>query len=67
VAVEAEPPVHGNGSTDPADVRPRLAAAAASSLDDIQAALLDAALRSVRPIWITHACRSYAAKERIEV
>jgi hypothetical protein len=56
-----------NGHADPAQVRPRLAEAAAASLDDISSALLDAALGSVRPIWVTHACRSCGQKERVEV
>jgi hypothetical protein len=59
-------PVTRNGA-DPAQVRPRLAEAAAASLDDIQAALLDAALGSLRPVWITHTCRNCSQKERIEV
>ena len=63
--VEAHPPSR-NGA-DPAQVRPRLAEAAAASLDDIQAALLDAALGSVRPVWVTHACRNCGQKERVEV
>ena len=57
----------GNGHTDPAQVRPRLAEAAAASLDDIQTALLDAALGSVRPVWITHVCGNCGQKERVEV
>ncbi len=59
--------VSGNGHTDPAQVRPRLAEAAAGALDDISSALLDAALGSVRPVWITHVCRNCAQKERVEV
>jgi hypothetical protein len=46
----------GNGHADPAQVRPRLAEAAAASLDDIQAALLDAALGATRDTWVTTAC-----------
>ena len=42
--------------------RPRLL-----SLDDISSALLDAALGSVRPIWVTHVCRNCSQKERVEV
>ena len=60
-------PASGNGHADPAQVRPRLAEAAAGALDDIQAALLDAALGSVRPVWVTHSCRECGQKERIEV
>jgi hypothetical protein len=46
--VEASPTT-GNGA-DPAQVRPRLAEAAAASLDDISSALLDAALGATREI-----------------
>jgi hypothetical protein len=60
-------PVSGNGAADPAQVRPRLAEAAAASLDDIQAALLDAALSSTRETWITASCPACHKKQRIEV
>ena len=64
--VEATP-VSGNSHTDPAQVRPRLAEAAAGALDDISSALLDAALGSLRPVWVTHVCRSCRRRERVEV
>lgn len=64
---EVETHMSGNGHADPAQVRPRLAEAAAGALDDIQAALLDAALGSVRPVWVTHSCRECGQKERLEV
>jgi hypothetical protein len=57
----------GNGHTDPAQVRPRLAEAAAASLDDISSALLDAALSSTRPYWITTSCSGCGKKQRVEV
>jgi hypothetical protein len=57
----------GNGHTDPAEVRPRLAEAAAASLDDIQAALLDAALGATREMWVTTACPDCGKKQRVEV
>ena len=60
-------PASGNGAADPAQVRPRLAEAAAASLDDIQAALLDAALGATRETWITTACTGCGKKQRIEV
>src|SRR5688500_8298373 len=53
--VEAAP-ASGNDHAAPAQVRPRLAEAAAASLDDIQAALLDAALGATREMWVTTAC-----------
>jgi len=57
----------GNGHTDPAQVRPRLAEAAAASLDDIQAALLDAAVGATREMWVTTACSGRGKKQRVEV
>jgi hypothetical protein len=57
----------GNGHADPAQVRPRLAEAAAASLDDIQAALLDAALGATREMWVTTACSGCGRKQRVEV
>jgi hypothetical protein len=57
----------GNGHADPAQVRPRLAEAAAASLDDIQAALLDAALGATRDMWVTTACSNCGKKQRVEV
>jgi hypothetical protein len=56
-----------NGKVDPASVRPRLAAAAAASLDDIQRALLDAALGAVREHWVTCTCGSCGQKQRLQV
>lgn len=52
---------------DPASVRPRLAEAAAASLDDIQRALLDAALGAVRERWVTCTCGSCGQKQRLQV
>jgi hypothetical protein len=60
-------PVSGNGSADPAQVRPRLAEAAAASLDEIQAALLDAALGATRESWATTSCSGCGKKQRVEV
>ena len=57
----------GNGHTDPAQVRPRLAEAAAASLDDISTALLDAALGATREMWVTTACGGCGKKQRVEV
>jgi hypothetical protein len=56
-----------NGLAEPADVRPRLAKAAAASLDDLQAALLDAALGATREHWITMTCPDCGRKQRVEV
>jgi hypothetical protein len=55
----------GNGHADPAQVRPRLAEAAAASLDDISTALLDAALGATREMWVTTACSDCGKKQRV--
>ena len=60
-------PASGNGHADPAQVRPRLAEAAAASLDDISSALLDAALGATRETWVTTACSGCGKKQRVEV
>ena len=66
--VEVETPVmNDNGSVAPARVRPALAEAAAASLDELQHALLDAALGATREYWVTHACTDCGKKERIPV
>jgi hypothetical protein len=57
----------GNGHADPAQVRPRLAEAAAASLDDISSALLDAALGATREMWVTTTCSGCGKKQRVEV
>jgi hypothetical protein len=57
----------GNGHADPAQVRPRLAEAAAASLDDISSALLDAALGATREMWVTTTCSDCGKKQRVEV
>jgi hypothetical protein len=67
--VEELEPAASNGvaKADPASVRPRLAEAAAASLDDIQRALLDAALGAVREHWVTCTCGSCGQKQRLQV
>jgi hypothetical protein len=51
----------------PAEVRPRLAALAAASLDSIQRALLDSALGASREHWITPVCPDCGKKHRVQV
>jgi hypothetical protein len=68
LVAEAETtPTSESGHADPAQVRPRLAAAAAASLDDISSALLDAALGATREMWVTTACADCGKKQRVEV
>jgi hypothetical protein len=57
----------GSVALSPADVRPALAQAAAASLDEIQQALLDAALGAARAHWATFTCPDCGKKHRAEV
>jgi hypothetical protein len=52
---------------DPATVRPRLAEAAAESVEDIQRALLDAATAASKPAWVEFECTDCANRKRVEV
>ena len=56
-----------NGHVAPADIRPSLAAAAARSLDEIQTALLDAALGASREQWVTVQCSNCGSSKRHEI
>ena len=56
-----------NGAISPAEVRPLLAQATAASLDEIQAALLDAALGATRENWTTFTCPDCGKKHRAQV
>jgi hypothetical protein len=58
---------NGSVAMSPADVRPALAHAAAASLDDIQQALLDAALGAAREHWATFQCPDCGKKHRAQV
>jgi hypothetical protein len=58
---------NGTVALSPADVRPALARAAAESLNDIQQALLDAALGAARQHWVTVTCADCGKKARVEV
>jgi hypothetical protein len=52
---------------DPASVRPRLAEAAAESLEDIQRTLLDAATSASKPAWVEFECSDCGKRKRVEV
>jgi hypothetical protein len=58
---------NGSVTMSPADVRPALAQAAAASLDEIQQALLDAALGAAREHWATFTCPDCGKKHRAQV
>ena len=54
-------------SVDPATVRPRLAEAAAESVEDIQRTLLDAATSASKPAWVEFECSDFGKRKRVEV
>jgi hypothetical protein len=54
-------------SVDPATVRPRLAEAAAESVEDIQRTLLDAATSASKPAWVEFECSDCGKRKRVEV
>jgi hypothetical protein len=56
-----------NGAITPAEVRPLLAKATADSLDEISAALLDAAVGATRESWATFTCPDCGKKHRAQV
>jgi hypothetical protein len=56
-----------NGAVTPAEVRPLLAKATADSLDEIRAALLDAAVGATREHWATFTCPDCGKKHRAQV
>ena len=64
---EAMTTAGANGAITPAEVRPLLAKATAASLDEIQAALLDAAVGATRENWTTFTCPDCGKKHRAQV
>src|SRR5262249_20139350 len=52
---------------DPATVRPRLAEAAAQSVDDIGRALLDAATGATKDHWVTFECSDRGSRSRTQL
>jgi hypothetical protein len=69
VVAEETLPIAGNGSgvVDPASVRPRLAEAAAESLDDIRRVLLETATGANRNLWATINCKHCDRAGRYEI
>jgi hypothetical protein len=59
----------GNGAVmvDPATVRPRLAEAAAASIDDIRRVLLETATGANRNLWATINCKHCGRAGRYEI
>jgi hypothetical protein len=54
-------------AADPALVRPRLAEAAAESVDDIGRALLDAATGATKDHWVTFECSDCGSRSRVQL
>jgi hypothetical protein len=69
VMAEAIEATIGNGtvSVDPASVRPRLAAAAAESVDEIRRVLLETATGANRNLWATINCKHCGRAGRYEI
>jgi len=61
------PTGHEHRAVDPASVRPRLAEAAAESVEDIQRTLLDAATSASKPAWVEFECTDCGNRKRVEV
>jgi hypothetical protein len=58
---------NGSGTVDPSSVRPRLAEAAAESLDDIRRVLLETATGANKNLWATINCKHCARAGRYEI
>jgi hypothetical protein len=69
VVAEEAVTVIGNGGSaaDPASVRPRLAEAAAASLEDIRRVLLETATGANRNLWATINCKQCGRAGRYEI
>jgi hypothetical protein len=68
--VEAElaaMPATSNGVADPASVRPRLAEAAAASVEDIRRVLVETATGANKQLWATISCKHCARAGRYEI
>jgi hypothetical protein len=61
------PTPNGNSAVAPSEVRPRLAAAAAANLPDLERVLLDAATGATRQAWTTITCKHCERQGRYEV
>jgi hypothetical protein len=59
--------INGMGVVDPASVRPRLAEAAAESLEDIRRVLLETATGANKLMWATITCRHCNRAGRYEI
>jgi hypothetical protein len=57
----------GNGRTQPADVRPRLAEAAAANLSELERVLVETATGANRLVWATIGCKHCGREGRYEI
>jgi hypothetical protein len=65
---EAEPiATNGSSAIDPSSVRPRLAEAAAASLEDIRRVLVETATGANRNLWATISCKHCGRAGRYEI
>ena len=68
VAEEVEPiTTNGGSAVDPSSVRPRLAEAAAASLEDIRRVLLETATGANKNLWATINCKHCGRAGRYEI
>jgi hypothetical protein len=68
IATEPVPAAgNGHGSVDPASVRPRLAEAAAASVEDIRRVLLETATGANKNLWVTISCKHCDRAGRYEI
>jgi hypothetical protein len=68
VVEEAEPNTNnGRSAADPSSVRPRLAEAAAESLEDIRRVLLETATGANKNLWATINCKHCGRAGRYEI
>jgi hypothetical protein len=63
----SEPVLSNIGIADPATVRPRLAEAAAESVDDIRRTLLDAATSATKDHWVTFEGSECGSRSRAQL
>ena len=63
----AAPSANANGSVSPADVRPRLAEAAAANLSELERVLVETATGANRQVWATIGCKHCGREGRYEI
>ena len=66
-ATPAAPSGNSNGSVSPADVRPRLAEAAAANLSELERVLVETATGANRQVWATIGCKHCGREGRYEI